>query len=91
MCIPFRYRFPVLYLAVVGFDCTVTNSKSNKTLAKPKVAKDCRDDSTQCVKGAKQGLWWQGAQKEGWNIPDTSEPNLPMVSKHKQACLYKQR
>lgn len=61
-----------------GFDCTVTNSKSNRPLAKNKAPVECRDDKSTCVKGAKQALYWQGAVAEGWNIPDPAVPHNPM-------------
>lgn len=69
----------MIYL-VNGFDCTVTNSKSNRPLAKNKAPIDCSDDKSTCVKGAKQALYWQGAVEEGWNVPDPAVPNNPMVS-----------
>jgi len=75
-----RLLFIFIWFAVNGFDCTVTNSKSNRPLAKNKAPVDCRDDKSTCVKGAKQALYWQGAVAEGWNVPDPAVPNNPMVS-----------
>ena len=64
-----------------GFDCTVTNVKSSaRALAKPQLPVSCVGDESKCIKGAKQALYWQGAQAEGWNIPDTGKFNDPMVS-----------
>jgi len=63
-------------LYMVGFDCNVLNSKSSKALAKPQVPVECRNDASKCVKGAKQPMYWQGAQLDGWNVP-TYDGMLP--------------
>lgn len=60
------------------YDCNVVNTQSTRKISNPKVAAECKSDPSQCVKGAKQGLYWQGAQLTGWNIPNLSKPNLPM-------------
>lgn len=65
---------------MIGFDCSVKNAKSTRAVAKPKLPVSCIDDPSKCVKGAKQALYWQGAQAEGWNIADTGEFTNPMVS-----------
>ena len=64
---------------MTGLDCNVVGGNVNAKIAKPKVAKECKSNQDDCVKGAKQGLYWEGAQKTGWNIPNTSKPNLPML------------
>lgn len=63
---------------MVGFDCNIIGSKSTTPLAKAQSPKVCNSDPSTCVKGAKQGLYWEGAQADGWNIPDTSIPGTPM-------------
>lgn len=39
---------------MAGYKCNVTGSTSSKKVAPAQVAAYCEDDSTECVKGAKQ-------------------------------------
>lgn len=53
---------------MTGFDCKVTNGSPNARIASPKAAKYCGDDSSQCVQGAKQPLYWAN-EKENVDVP----------------------
>lgn len=56
-----------------GFDCTVKNP-GKRALKKPQVPKECSGRPNQCVKGAKQPLYWAN---ERANIAFTGRDKLP--------------
>ncbi|PYI18883.1 hypothetical protein BO99DRAFT_385548 [Aspergillus violaceofuscus CBS 115571] len=60
-----------------GFKCTVTGASSTKTVAAAQAPVYCGDDSSKCVKGAKQMIAWN--QKSGNNV-ETSGGISPAYS-----------
>lgn len=53
----------------VPYRCKVTGAKSTKAVGQGKPAVWCEDDSSKCVKGPKQMLYWH--QNNGNNIEVT--------------------
>ncbi|KAL0948860.1 hypothetical protein HGRIS_008980 [Hohenbuehelia grisea] len=51
---------------MTGYRCKISNSKSTRTLAKPKPPVWCANNSTACVSGAKQMIFWH--QLSGNNV-----------------------
>ena len=62
---------PNMYMQ--GFKCIVTGSSSTKKLAVAKPAVYCEDDPSQCVKGAKQMVFYE--QLDGNNV--FNPPKMP--------------
>lgn len=46
-----------------GFQCKVTGATATTAIPRGQVPTDCRDDSSKCVKGAKQPFYWDQAER----------------------------
>ena len=54
-----------------GFKCNVTGNAGSKALAPAKPPVWCEDNSSKCVSGAKQMIFWQ--QADGNNVGNLNE------------------
>ncbi|KAI3149179.1 CAZyme family AA14 [Penicillium roqueforti] len=63
---------PNMYMA--GYKCNVTGSTSSKQVAPAQVAAYCEDDSTKCVKGAKQMIAFNQQTGNNVQVPNGKTP-----------------